>query len=77
MLEISMNTTSRGYELFAPYSRGLKGFLKGVRSLRVNIDRALIFGYDLHEQMTVLTRHLMGGGCPEVNISDLVYTYYR
>ena len=19
----------------------------------------------------------MGGGCPEVNISDLVYTYYR
>ena len=27
--------------------------------------------------MTVLTRHLMGGGCPEVNISDLVYTYYR
>ena len=28
-------------------------------------------------KMTVLTRHLMGGGCPEVNISDLVYTYYR
>ena len=27
--------------------------------------------------MTVLTRHLMGGGCPEGNISDLVYTYYR
>ena len=24
--------------------------------------------------MTVLTRHLMGGGCPEVNISELVYT---
>ena len=27
--------------------------------------------------MTVLTRHLMGSGCPEVNFSDLVYTYYR
>ena len=27
--------------------------------------------------MTVLTRHLMGGGSPEVNISDLEYTYYR
>ena len=27
--------------------------------------------------MTVLTRHLMGGDCPEVNISDLMYTYYR
>ena len=25
--------------------------------------------------MTVLTHHLTGGGCPEVNISDLVYTY--
>ena len=30
-----------------------------------------------YEKMTVLTRHLMGGGCPDVNISDLVYTYYR
>ena len=28
-------------------------------------------------KITVLTRHLMGGGCPKVNISDLVYTYYR
>ena len=27
--------------------------------------------------MTVFTGHLMGGGCPEVNISDSVYTYYR
>ena len=27
--------------------------------------------------MTVFTHHLIGGGCPEVNISDLVYTYYR
>ena len=27
--------------------------------------------------MTVLTRHLMEGGCSEVNISDLVYTDYR
>ena len=26
--------------------------------------------------MTVLTRHLMGGGSPEVNISDLEYPYY-
>ena len=27
--------------------------------------------------MTVLTRRLKGGGCSEVNISDLVYTDYR
>ena len=27
--------------------------------------------------MTVLTRHLMGGGSPEVNISDSEYTYYK
>ena len=27
--------------------------------------------------MTVLTSHLMGSGCPEVNISDLVYTNNR
>ena len=26
--------------------------------------------------MTILTHYLMGGGCPEVNISDLVYQDY-
>ena len=29
--------------------------LKDVRSLLVNIDRALIFGYDLHEHFMQLT----------------------
>ena len=31
-----------------------KNSLKDVRSLRVNIDRALIFGYDLHEHLMQL-----------------------
>ena len=29
-------------------------FFKDVRSLRVNIDRALIFGYDFHEHFVQL-----------------------
>ena len=32
----------------------LKIELKDVRSLRMNIDRALIFGYDLHEHFMQL-----------------------
>ena len=27
--------------------------------------------------MTVSTRRLTGNSCPEVDISDLVYTYYK
>ena len=35
------------------------------------------FIYNMVLKMTVLTRRLIGDDNPEVNISDLVFTYYR